>query len=89
MTALHLTILRHGRSRADDEHVYEGRYDAPLSAEGQAQARALAAYWTANPPGFDRAYCSTLQRAHETARIVTDALAVPMTPSDLLREDWP
>ncbi|MFC3831723.1 MULTISPECIES: histidine phosphatase family protein [Deinococcus] len=86
MTTLHLTILRHGRSRADDENVHEGRYDSPLSAEGEAQAAALAAYWTANPPGFDRAYCSTLQRAQETARIVTDALAVPMTPSDLLRE---
>lgn len=86
MTPLHLTLLRHGRSRADDENVHEGRYDSPLSAEGQAQASALAAYWTANPPGFDRAYCSTLRRAHETATIVTDALKISLTPTDLLRE---
>ncbi|WP_412027616.1 phosphoglycerate mutase family protein [Deinococcus yunweiensis] len=39
-----MTILRHGRSRADDENVHEGRYDSPLNAEGQAQARALARY---------------------------------------------
>ncbi len=83
---LHLTVLRHGRSRADDENVHEGRYDSPLNPEGEAQAAALAAYWTAHPPGFDRAYCSTLQRAHGTARIVTNALGVPLTPTDLLRE---
>ena len=86
MTALSLTFLRHGRSRADDENVHEGRYDSPLSAEGQAQASALAAYWRANSPEFDRAYCSTLLRAHETATIVTGALGVPLTPNDLLRE---
>ncbi|WP_407928457.1 histidine phosphatase family protein [Deinococcus aquaedulcis] len=83
---LHLTILRHGRSRADDEGVHEGRYDSPLTAQGQAQARALAAYWQAHPPGFDRVYGSTLQRAHETAQIVADALGLPLTATDLLRE---
>ncbi|PNY81494.1 histidine phosphatase family protein [Deinococcus koreensis] len=86
MTSLHLTFLRHGRSRADDENVHEGSYDSPLSAEGRAQAAALAAYWQAHPPQFDRAYCSTLLRAHETATIVTGAIGVPLTPTDLLRE---
>jgi len=83
---LHLTILRHGRSRADDEGVRAGRDDSPLTREGEAQAAALAAYWQAHPPGCDRAYCSTLARAHGTARIITDALGVPLVPTDLLRE---
>lgn len=86
MSHLHLTFLRHGRSRADDENVHEGRHDSPLNAEGRAQASALAAYWRANPPDFDRAYCSTLLRARETATLVTDAIGVPLTPTDLLRE---
>lgn len=86
MSTLHLTLLRHGRSRADDENVHEGRYDSPLTEVGRAQAEALAEYWGKHPPEFDHAYCSTLVRAHQTARIVTDALAVPLTPSDLLRE---
>ena len=86
MTALHLTLLRHGRSRADDENVHEGRYDSPLTETGQAQARALAAFWNEAGTTFDAAYCSTLQRAHETARIVTGALGIPLTPTDLLRE---
>jgi len=32
---LHLTLLRHGRSRGDDENVHEGRYDAPLTEVGR------------------------------------------------------
>ena len=85
-TPLRLTLLRHGRSRADDENVHEGRYDSPLTEVGRAQAQALAAYWAAHPPGFDRAYCSTLCRASETAAIVTAPLGLTPVPSDLLRE---
>ncbi len=86
MTHLHLTLLRHGRSRADDENVHEGRYDSPLTETGQAQARALAAYWKGRGTTFDAAYCSTLLRAHETAQIVTGALGIALTATDLLRE---
>ncbi len=42
---LSITFLRHGRSRADDENVIEGRYDSPLTETGQAQARARAEGW--------------------------------------------
>ena len=86
MTPFSLTLLRHGRSRADDEQVCEGRYDSPLTEEGRAQAQALARYWAAHPPGFDRAYCSTLVRASETAAIVTAPLGLTPLPSPLLRE---
>jgi 2,3-bisphosphoglycerate-dependent phosphoglycerate mutase len=86
MTHLHLTLLRHGRSRADDENVHEGRYDSPLTEAGQAQAAALAAYWQAQGTGFDLAVCSTLLRAHETAQLVTGVLGIPLTATDLLRE---
>ncbi|MDL2342720.1 histidine phosphatase family protein [Deinococcus sp. MIMF12] len=82
----HLTLLRHGRSRADDEGVHEGRYDSPLTAVGRAQAGALAVYWQAHPPGFGRVYASTLVRAHETATLVAGALELPVTPTPLLME---
>ena len=29
-----IMFMRHGRSRADDENVIEGRYDAPLTDGG-------------------------------------------------------
>ena len=83
---LHLTLLRHGRSRGDDEKVHEGRYDAPLTDTGRAQARKLAAYWQAQPPGFEAALCSSLSRAHETAQIVCEALHLTPQVSDPWRE---
>ena len=36
---MQITLMRHGRSRADDEMVHEGRYDAPLTDIGRAQVR--------------------------------------------------
>lgn len=82
-THLHLTSLRHGRSRADDENVHEGAYDLPLTEAGRAQARQLTAYWQAHPPGFGAAICSSLSRARETAQIVCGPLGLTPQVSDL------
>jgi 2,3-bisphosphoglycerate-dependent phosphoglycerate mutase len=71
-----ITMLRHGRSRADDEGVHEGRYDSPLTAVGQAQARARAAGWARAGVAFGRIVCSPLVRARETAETVGSALGV-------------
>lgn len=79
-----VTFLRHGRSRADDENVIEGRYDSPLTAVGIRQAELLAAYWRQNPPQFDHVQCSSLSRARQTAEIVCDALDLVPMPQD----DW-
>lgn len=84
--ALELTLLRHGRSRADDEGVREGRYDSPLTAVGEAQAEKLAAYWREHPPGFERVVCSSLVRVRRTAQIVGEALALEVAPDDAWRE---
>lgn len=73
---LQLTLLRHGRSRADDEKVHEGRYDSPLTPVGITQAQRLAAYWQAHPPGFEHIVCSSLVRARKTAEIVAEALGL-------------
>lgn len=84
--SLELTLLRHGRSRADDERVHEGRYDSPLTEIGVAQAQKLAAYWTENPPRFEYIVCSSLMRARRTAEIVGSALGLAVTPDDAWRE---
>ena len=83
---MRFTLLRHGRSLADDQGVHEGRYDSPLTEVGREQVRRLAAYWQAQPPGFDRAYTSTLGRALDTARIIGAGLGLEPVPSDLRRE---
>lgn len=85
---LTLTLLRHGRSRADDENVHEGRYDSPLTEVGRAQVRALAARWQREDRQFDRIVASPLCRAAETASIIGDALGrVPETDADLMEMD--
>ncbi|MEJ5314918.1 MULTISPECIES: histidine phosphatase family protein [Anaerolinea] len=85
-TLIALTLLRHGRSRADDEGVYEGRYDSPLTAVGEAQAYRRAREWKETGFTFDRVIASTLQRARRTAEIVCEVLNLPLEVSDLWME---
>ena len=75
---IQVTLMRHGRSRADDEMVHEGRYDSPLTDVGQAQVEATTERWKCSPVTFDLIISSTLVRASESARIVSEALGVPV-----------
>jgi len=79
-----VTLLRHGRSRADDEGVHEGRYDSPLTEAGRAQVRARAGNLARRGFTFDAIVASPLARAAESAAIVAEALggAVELDP------DW-
>lgn len=81
-----LVLLRHGRSRADDERVHEGRYDSPLTEVGRDQATRLAEHWRESGIRFDRIVCSSLVRARETAEIVATAIGVDLEVSDLWME---
>lgn len=83
-----VTFLRHGRSRADDEGVLEGRYDSPLTETGQAQAKLRGEGWLKQDVHFDRVICSTMQRARATAGIVAGILNVPLeTDPDWMEVD--
>ena len=82
--ALTLTLMRHGRSRADDEGVHEGRYDSPLTDVGREQVRARAAAFVAAGFKADAVIASTLVRARETAEIVAGAIGAPVE----LDPDW-
>ena len=70
--------MRHGRSRAADEMVHEGRYDSPLTGVGKAQVRARADEWKRSGVTFDLIFASTLVRASESAQIVGETLDVPI-----------
>ena len=85
---IQVIFMRHGRSRADDEEVHEGRYDSPLTAVGRSQAEARAQHFLARELHFDRIVSSTLQRAAETAKIIGQALSVPVeTDADWMEMD--
>ncbi len=43
---LEITLLRHGRSRADDENLIERRYNSPLTEIGRNQAREEMKTWS-------------------------------------------
>ena len=75
---IHITLMRHGRSRADDERVHEGRYDSPLTDVGRAQVRSRAEEWKRSGVTFDLIFASTLIRAAESAQIVGEMLNVPV-----------
>jgi 2,3-bisphosphoglycerate-dependent phosphoglycerate mutase len=73
---IHVTFLRHGRSRADDEEVHEGRYDSPLTDVGRSQVQARVQEFLSRGFHFDKIFSSTLQRAQETAIIIGQTLNV-------------
>lgn len=80
-----ITLLRHGRSLADDEERFEARYDSPLTDVGEKRARKLAALWRDDAQRkYSLIISSSLKRAGETAEILSDVLSVPVTLSD----DW-
>jgi len=81
---IQVTFLRHGRSRADDEKVHEGRYDSPLTEVGRSQAHTRAQDFISRNFHFDKIVSSTLQRAHETAIIIGQLLNVSVE----IDTDW-
>ncbi len=84
MSSRYLYLVRHGEQQ-DAEH---GVHDGPLSARGVRQARAIAERLGGVP--FDAAWTSPLQRAQETARIMTERMpALVAEPSTLLMDCIP
>ncbi len=88
---MQITLMRHGRSRADDEMVHEGRYDSPLTDVGRAQVGSRAEQWKQSGVTFDLIVASTLVRASESARIVGEVLEVPIEydPDWMERDNGP
>jgi 2,3-bisphosphoglycerate-dependent phosphoglycerate mutase len=85
---IEITLVRHGRSRADDEGVHEGRYDSPLTEVGCDEAE------KAGQELFNRGLrcsvviASPLQRAQSTASILSKCLGAPMeTDADWIEMD--
>ena len=71
---IEVMFLRHGRSRADDEGVHEGRYDSPLTEVGRSQAEKRGQDFLARGFGYRLIIASPLQRAQETAQIIAKYL---------------
>ena len=82
---MRLLVIRHGESEADLLDVHEGRADFQLTERGHRQARAMSEFVARNYP-IDRIYCSTLQRAAQTAEHLRSETNAPLIPDEHLME---
>ncbi|TVR34588.1 MAG: histidine phosphatase family protein [Nitriliruptor sp.] len=81
-----LTIIRHGQSVSNAEQRIQGQQCSGLSAAGQAQADACAAWLAVRHPAVARVVVSDLARAVQTATPIADALGVPLDLDPAWRE---
>jgi probable phosphoglycerate mutase len=81
--AARLLVIRHGQSEWNAQGRWQGTADPPLTDAGMLQAsQAAAALGT-----FDAIWCSHLQRAAVTARIIGESLGIgPVLVDPRLRE---
>ncbi|HDQ71069.1 MAG TPA: histidine phosphatase family protein [Chloroflexi bacterium] len=83
---MQLYLIRHGQSFVNLEDWDGDPPDAGLTDLGQKQATALAHWLPENLPQVDALYTSTMQRALETTRILTEAYSLEVREDDRLRE---
>lgn len=81
---MRLILVRHGETRLNKAGRVQGINDEPLNVTGKAQARAVATVLADDLPFH--LYASPLARALETAQKTSDAVDVPITTLNELRE---
>ncbi|WP_019421853.1 histidine phosphatase family protein [Paenibacillus sp. OSY-SE] len=80
-------LVRHGLTDWNAQGKIQGQTDIPLNETGREQARLLSERLIAETYAFDVIISSGLGRAEETARIIADALHIPLLkPETGLRE---
>jgi broad specificity phosphatase PhoE len=83
-----LTIVRHGQTSANLDHVWHGSTNTPLTSHGTRQAEAAARFIEANHKPVAHVYASPLDRAHHTAQAIGRAIGrTPQLDPDLVEYD--
>jgi broad specificity phosphatase PhoE len=82
---MHIYLVRHGQSHVNLTDLTASHRDEPLTDVGQAQAAAVAQYIAESLP-VSRLISSTVQRAAQTARVISESIGVPVQWDDRLRE---
>jgi alpha-ribazole phosphatase len=80
----HLILVRHGETDWNTQHRFQGQTDVPLNYTGREQAVRLAGRLTHEH--IDAVYSSDLERAVETADIVTAHRPIDVRQDSRLRE---
>lgn len=71
-----LTLVRHGETSANLDGVWHGSTDTPLTDRGRAQAERVGGYIRDHCADAVAIYSSPLQRAHHTARSISQAVGL-------------
>ena len=71
---MRIIVIRHGESEGDILNVHEGRADFNLTEKGHIQAEAMAEY-VSKTYKIDKIYVSTLKRAVQTAKHLSEKIA--------------
>lgn len=81
-----LVLVRHGQSLWNLENRFTGWVDVPLTAQGQAEAKAAGEKLKGMP--FDVAYTSALSRAQHTLNLIQEAMGtqLPVIKDQALNE---
>ena len=80
-----LLLVRHGQSEGNVRGLIQGQMDEPLTEHGHQQAAAVAERLKSEG-GADRIVASPLARASATAAAIGEAVALPVTTDDRLKE---
>lgn len=83
---MHLLMIRHGQSYVNLKEWEGGNSDEGLTPKGTKQAAALAKWLPKKLPKIDAMYCSSMQRARETAAPLAKNYKVTPHYDDRLRE---
>lgn len=83
---MHLYMIRHGQSYVNLPDWNGGNQDAGLTELGQQQAALLAEWLPQELLHIDALYCSTMQRARETAAPLAAAYGIAPIYDDRVRE---
>jgi len=82
---MHLYLIRHGQSEENTRQWDGSNTNSPLTALGQQQAAAVAA-WLKDHIPLDVLYASTMQRTRQTVAPIAAALGIVPIFQDRLRE---
>ena len=83
---MRLFLTRHGRTDFNEKNLTSGWDDAELTTEGRIQARKIGERILELPPVPIAIFCSTLQRAIDTAGIIQKVCRGIITQKDELKE---
>ena len=73
-----LTLVRHGETSANLDGVWHGSTDTPLTERGRRQAERVAEFLAKRHPDATVVYSSPLERARDTATLISERIAIPL-----------